>query len=141
MQLAALCGKEEMAMADGVDWASAFEERWCRRCGAVLTKENCRWKRFPGICEDCAPPGVLMHLPRRGHLRWRVLPRCWPSFKLQRKCGCGRWMGYRLRMCDVCSREKRAATYRKANQRRLRRERRRKNRQRRTRPTARAAKG
>ena len=110
-------------MKDGVDWASAFEERWCRLCGTVLTKENCRWKSFPGICEDCAPPGVLMRLRRRGRLRWRVLPRCWPSFKLQRKCRCGRSMGYRVRMCDVCSRERRLETYRRSSRRLRRRKR------------------
>ena len=35
----------------------------CPLCGRLLTRRNCKWRVFPGICLDCAPPGVCGALP------------------------------------------------------------------------------
>jgi len=35
----------------------------CPLCGVALTRRNCKWRVFPGICLNCAPPGVCGALP------------------------------------------------------------------------------
>ena len=37
---------------------SMFEREKCGICGMRLTRGNCWWRAFPGICKDCAPDGV-----------------------------------------------------------------------------------
>ena len=45
-----------------------MEEGWptCRLCQRKLDRENCKWKIFPNICLDCAPPGIEAKLPGEG---------------------------------------------------------------------------
>jgi len=85
-----------------------FEEGWprCPLCGKRLTRLNCNWRVFPGVCLDCAPPGITSvpqrphHTPRNGS----PVPR---GLTLMRQCRCGRLMGRRRRMCERCRQEAR----------------------------------
>ena len=38
---------------------SPYEASRCGICNKMLKRTNCLWRIFPGICIDCAPPGVL----------------------------------------------------------------------------------
>ena len=95
----------------------------CRLCGEPLTAENCDWARFPGICEDCAPPGLSTRLPWQRSSGF-PLPHPPRGFSLMHQCDCGRLVPKWRRMCDACRDKARTKTYQK-KYRRLRREKRR----------------
>jgi len=93
--------------------------RSCRLCGGLLTRWNCRWKVFPGICKDCAPPGVLRRRVRRkvyGRLRWQI-PR---GYQAVRFCACGQELEPHKQMCEECRRNSELERKRECARRRRR---------------------
>jgi len=78
--------------------------RSCRMCGGELTRWNCRWKIFPWICDDCAPPG-LMHRRARRKVAGRLAPRVPRDCEPLRLCECGQVLEPRKQMCEECRRK------------------------------------
>ena len=48
---------------------SPYERVRCGICNTRLTRTNCDWKFFPGICHDCAPDDIA--ITASGRRRYR----------------------------------------------------------------------
>ena len=106
--------------------------RSCRMCGGELTRWNCRWKIFPWICDDCAPPG-LMHRRVRRKVAGRRAPRVPRDCEPLRLCECGQVLEPHKKMCEDCRDKARQEAYRKRDRHRSRKTRHRKRQMRRRR--------
>ena len=102
-------GGQEMLIRTG----KGLEDGWprCGLCGRKLSRFNCKWHVFPGICLDCAPPGVVAHFgpPKRTANENPKLPF---GFSMVRRCACGRAVDKRRRKCNACRQKGRRKTNR-----------------------------
>ena len=87
-----------------------YDQTECPLCGRELTRENCRWTEFPGVCTDCVPAGVLIRVKRGFVPRGRKAPRPPKGMKRIRWCkACGYEFVGRQRVCPVCSKRRHCA--------------------------------